>query len=191
MINMINLINAIYKELNHTIVDKETTTDPRTQKAGKRRGDPPSPYLFIMLMTVIMYDVEEGFAENEGDIVERSKLHKQVSGKRFYGDDTIIMASTAEAVEVILHRIEEESHKYALKLNQNKCIHIQMNAVHRIHFKPGHAVPIQTQADYLGGEIQNTGDHKPELQHGITATWATARRLYLYGGNLGQAPNGN
>ena len=39
-----------------------------------------------------------------------------------------------------------------------------MNATHRIHFRQGNAVPIQTQADYLGGKIKNTGDHKPELQ---------------------------
>ena len=108
-------------------MDKETTRDPRIQKAGIRQGCPLSPYLFIMLMTVIMYGVEEGLTENERDIVERSKLHKHVSGKLFYADDTIIMAKTAEAVEVILHRIEEESHRYALKPNQNKCIHIQMN----------------------------------------------------------------
>ena len=62
------------------------------------------------------------------------------------------MAKTAEAVEIILHRIEKEPHKYALKLNQSKCIHIHMNATHRIHFGQGDAVPIQTQADYLGGK---------------------------------------
>ena len=135
-----------------------------------------------MLMTAVMYDVEEGPQKMKKDIVERSKLHKQVCGKLFYADDTIIMAKTAEAVEVILHRIEEESHKHALKLNQNPCIHIQMNASHRIHFKQGNAVPIQTQADYLGGKIKNTGDHKPELQHRITATWATVRRLDLLWG---------
>ena len=178
---IINMINAIYKKPNYTIVDKETITDPRSQKAGIRQGCPLSPYLFIILMTVILYGVEEGFTENERDIVERSKLHKQVRGKLFYADDTIIMAKTAEAVEVILHRIEEESHKYALKLNQNKCIHIQMNATHRTHFKQGNAVPIQTQANYLGGKIKNTGDHKPELQHRITATWATVRRLDFMG----------
>ena len=122
---IINMINAIYKESNYTIVDKETTTDPRIQKAGIRQGCPLSPYLFVMLMTVIMYDVEEGLTDIEKDLVERSKLHKQASGKLFYADDTIIMAKTAEAVEVILHRIEEESHKHALKPNQNKCIHIQ------------------------------------------------------------------
>ena len=83
------------------------------------------------------------------------------------------MAKTAEADEIILH---------ALKLNQNKRIHIQMNAIHRIHFGQGNAAPIQTQADYLGGEIKNTGDHKPELQHRITTTWATVRRLDLLWG---------
>ena len=52
-----------------------------------------------------------------------------------------------------------------------------MNAIHRTRSRQGDAVPMQTRADYLGGEIKNTGDHKPELQHEITATWATVRRL--------------
>ena len=78
-----------------------------------------------------------------------------------------------------MHRIAAESHKYALKLNQGKCIHIQ---IHRIHFRQGNTVPIQNQADYLGGKIKNTGDHKPELQHRISATWKTVRRLDLLWG---------
>ena len=82
-----------------------------------------------------MYDVDKGLTEQKLEIVESNKLHRQVSGKLFHSDDTIIMAKTAEAVEIILHRVETESHKYALKLNQGKCIHIQMNAVHRIHFR--------------------------------------------------------
>ena len=51
-----------------------------------------------------------------------------------------------------------------------------------VHFKQGNAVPIQTQADYLGGKVKNTGDHKPELQHIISATWKTVRRLDLLWG---------
>ena len=97
-------------------MDKDTTTDPRIQRAGIRQGCPLSPYLLIMLMTVIMYDAEKGLTEQELEIVENSKLHKQVSCKLFYAGDTIIMAQTAEAAEIILHRTEVESHKYALKL---------------------------------------------------------------------------
>ena len=141
---LINMINEIYREPNYTIVDKDTTTDPRIQRAGIRQGCPLSPYLFVMLMTVIMYDVERGLTEQELDTVENSKLHKQVSGKLFYADDTIIMAQKAEAVEIVLHRIEAESHKCALKLNQGKCIHIQMNAIHIIHFIRCQFKPKQT-----------------------------------------------
>ena len=158
---IINMMNEIYREPNYTIVDKDTATDPRIQRAGIRQGCPLSPYLFITLMAVIMYDVEKGLIEQELEIVENNKLHTQVSGKLFYADNTIIMARTAEAVEIILHRIETESHRFALKLNQGKCIHIQMNAIHRLHFKQGDAVPIQTQADYLGRKIKTQGTTNP------------------------------
>ena len=133
-------------------------------------------------MTVIMRDVETSLTEQELETTHRDRLHKQVNGKLFYTDETITMAKTAEPVEIILHKIELESSKYSLKLTQNKCIHIQMNAIERIHFMEGNVVPIQTQADYLGGRIKNTGDHKPEIQHRITATWATLRKLDLLWG---------
>ena len=162
---IINMINEIYREPNYMIIDKDTTTEPRIQRAGIRQGCPLSPYLFVMLMTVIMYDVEKGLTEQESDIVENSKLHKQVSGKLSYADDTIIMAQKAEAI--ILHRIEDESHKYALKLNQGKCIHIQMNAIHRVRFEQGNSVPIQTQADYLGGKLKTRGIINPSYNTGF------------------------
>ena len=54
-----------------------------------------------------------------------------------------------------------------------------MNSTERIHSQEGGVVPIQTQAGYLGGRIEDTGDHKPELQHRIAATWATLRKLDL------------
>ena len=89
---IINMTNEIYREPNYTIVDKDTTTDPRIQRAGIRQGCPLSPYLFVMLMTVIMCDVEKGPTEQELGIVENSKLHKQLGGILFYADDTIIIA---------------------------------------------------------------------------------------------------
>ena len=178
---IINVIKAIYLAPNYIITEKDVTTTPRIQKTGIRQGCPLSPYLFIMLMTVIMHDVATSLTEQGLETAHRDRLHKQINGKLFYADDTIIVAKTAESVEIVMCKIELESNKYSLKLNQNKCIHIQMNAIERIHFMEGNVVPIQTQADYLGG-IKNTGDHKPEIQHRITATWATFRKLDLLWG---------
>ena len=176
------MIKAIYREPNYVIMDKDVTAATRIQKIGIRQGCPLSPYLFIMLMTVIMHDVETGLSEHEMGIIRRDRQHKQVNGKLFYADDPIIMAKTAEAVETVLHRIEAESHKCAFKLILTKCAHIQMSAIQRIHFKEGDAVPIQPHADYLGGKNNDHSDHKPELQHRISATWATLRKLDLLWG---------
>ena len=151
---IINMIKAIYLAPNYGITEKDVTTTPRIQKTGIRQGCPLSPYLFITLMTVIMHDVESPLTEQELETTNRDRLHKQVNGKLFYADDTITMAKTAESVEIILHKIELESSKYFLKLNQNKCIHTQMNAIERIHFMEGNVLPIQTQADYLGGRTK-------------------------------------
>ena len=151
---IINMIKAIYLAPNYGITEKDVTTTPRIQKTGIRQGCPLSPYLFIMLVTVIMHDVESSLTEQELETTNRDRLHKQVNGKLFYADDTITMAKTAESVEIILHKIELESSKYFLKLNQNKCIHTQMNAIERIHFMEGNVLPIQTQADYLGGRTK-------------------------------------
>ena len=152
------------------------------RKQRFRQGCPLSPYRFIVLVTVIMHDVESSLTTQELETTNRGRFHKQVNGELFYADGAIIMAKTAESVEIVLHKIELESSKYSLKLNQNKCMHMQMNAIERIHFMEGNVVPIQTQADGLGGGIKNTRDHKPELQHRITATWATLRKLDLLWG---------
>ena len=132
-----------------------------------------------MLMTVIMYDVEKGLTKPEQEVVERSKLHKQVSGKLFYADDTIIMAKELRR-QLRSYYIELRKITQVCAETQPKQAHpMLMNAIHRMHFGQGNAVPIQTQADYLGGKIKNTGDHKPEVQHTKTATWTTVRPLDL------------
>ena len=84
-----------------------------------------------------MHDVETSLTEQELETTHKDRLHKQVNGKLFYADDTITMAKTARSLEIILHKIELESSKYSLEIKQNKCIHIQMNAIERIHFMEG------------------------------------------------------
>ena len=177
---MTRMISAIYEAPNYVITDKGTTTRPRIQKSGIRQGCPLSPYLFIMLMTVIMHDVDSGMTEAEKENVEANRLHKEVSSRLFYADDTIIMSQTAEAAEIVLHRIQQESHKYALKLNETKCTHLQMNAIQRIRFDNGTSVPTKTQTEYLGGKIKNDSSYKMEIQSRIGSTWATLRKLDLF-----------
>ena len=77
--NIINMIRAIYLAPNCVIAEKDVTTTPRIQKTGIRQGCPLSPYLFIMLMTAVMHDVESSPTEQEFDTTSRGRLHEQAN----------------------------------------------------------------------------------------------------------------
>ena len=139
--NIINMIEAIYKEPKFTIKEGKTTTVPRRQLTGIRQGCPLSPYLFILLLTVITHDVKHDLNLEEQIIVNAGKLHNVDLTELYYADDTLIMASTAAAAETILHHIEHESGKYNMILNRTKCIHLRLNDLERITYMNGTEVP--------------------------------------------------
>ena len=61
----IGLIRAIYEKPNFAVKDRGRTSTRRRQRAGIRQGCPLSPYLFGILMAVIMEDVDGGLTEQE------------------------------------------------------------------------------------------------------------------------------
>ena len=71
----------------------------------------------------------------------------------FNADDTLIMASTAAAAEIILQHIELESNKYNMKLNYGKCIHLRMNDIERVTYLNGEEMSLEHYAIYLGGQL--------------------------------------
>ena len=124
------------------------------------KGCPLSPYLFILLLTVITHDVKSNMNLEEQIIVSAGKLHNVDLTELYYADDTLIMASTAAAAETILQHIELESGKYNMLLNHTKCIHLRLNDLERITFMNGTEVPMEQEAIYLGGKIFSNGSYK-------------------------------
>ena len=59
-----------------------------------------------MLTAAIMHGVGSEFTEQEAEIINKRKFHKQVSDKFCYADG---IAKTAEAVEIVPHKVEQES----------------------------------------------------------------------------------
>ena len=66
-----------------------------------------------------MKDIENNPTEEEEHILDQGKLCKATFNKLFYADDTLIMTTTTEAAELILHKIQREPSHYNLKLKQS------------------------------------------------------------------------
>ena len=177
---IVAMMKAIYDNPKFSIKDGNKTTENRKQHTGIRQGCPLSPYLFVILLTIMMKDITDDMTPEEKLTLDKGKLNHEVTKNLFYADDTIIMTSTAQATQLILHRIQNESRKYGMKLNHNKCEHIRLNAIHRIHFENGEEVPTTQNALYLGSRVHFNGDQKCEVKARIAAAWLTVMKLDLF-----------
>ena len=128
----------------------------------------------------MMKDITDDMTPEEKLTLDEGKLNHEVTKNLFYADDTIIMTSTAQATQLILHKIQNESKTCGMKLNHNKCGHIGLNAIHRIHFENGEEVPTTQNALYLGSRVHFNGDQKCEVKTRIAAAWLTVVKLDLF-----------
>ena len=76
------------------------------QGSGIRQGCPPSPYLFLIVMTVLFHDV------HNDPKLEKTYKDSRILGALFdeilYADDTIIYSHSSEALTKLLRKITEE-----------------------------------------------------------------------------------
>ena len=127
-----------------------------------------------------MKDITDDMTQAEKRTLVRGRLNHEIIKHLFYADDTIIMTSTAQASQLLLQKIQQESRTYGTKLNQSKCEHIGLNAIHRIQYEHGEEVPTTQAATYLGARVQCNGDHKAEVKAIINAAWITVMKLDLF-----------
>ena len=75
-------------------------------------------------MTVIMTDIENQMTEGEKNIMTASQPMGAGGHDICFYADTLILAGTAEAAELMLRKIQSESAEYNMKLNQRKCVRL-------------------------------------------------------------------
>ena len=96
----INAINSLYSKPSFRVKIDGTKSKWYDQKSGIRQGCPLSPYLFLIVMTVIFRDVHDGLD------IESGKLAGLSFTELLYADDTAQVTSDLESMDKLIAQIE-------------------------------------------------------------------------------------
>jgi hypothetical protein len=159
----VELIANIYQEPRFTVTAAGHTSKPETAHTGIRQGCPLSPYLFLVVHSAIMHDVETQLQQQMGTLPWVHSANHPLFDLA-YADDTVLMGQSPGVVNKALHLIQTTAEHYNLKLNRGKCEYIVMNGKGTLTFTDGTEVKQVKAAKYLGAIITDTARVQADLR---------------------------
>ncbi len=173
---MMHMIGAIYDNPLFRVRHKEQVTDYERQSTGIRQGCPLSPYLFILVMSVMFSDIHRA----RGRDINKGRINGITFTEILYADDTLLVSKNTTAARKMLAAIEEESKYYNMKLNHDKCLTIAMNGIRTPTFTDGTKLKTVDHAKYLGGQITVNVNPRTELNSRISDATVAVKSLELF-----------
>jgi hypothetical protein len=112
----VSVINSLYNQPQFRVRMDTSTSEWETQHTGIRQGCPLSPYLFVIVMSVLFSDVHSHYHVNTA----HQRIPGQVHDEVLYADDTILLTTTVAAMNRLLAAVEAEGAYMGLRLNTKK-----------------------------------------------------------------------
>ena len=155
---LLKVVGAIYTDRCFYVSDAGTESASRPQHFGICQGCPLSPFLFGMLMTVLIKDAKQ--------MLEQSgvKLSTEVAvNEILYADDTLLIDVDAQVVEQYMQCVAAAGNNYGLAFNWKKLEILPINCVCLIPTPAGNHVKQKESMTYLGSLLCASGSSGSEL----------------------------
>ena len=176
--HLVEMVGSIYAGRRFFIQDHAGTSSVLTQAAGIAQGCPLSPYLFIIVQSVLLHDVHRRvhLVDEPAYIVTREVL---------YADDTLLVSSSSGNLQQLLDAIVQEGLKYGLELNWEKTLQMQVSSGARAVRPNGASIQSVKEAVYLGGLLSSEGRATREVCRRIgegSQSFRTLSRVWSHSG---------
>ena len=171
-----DIIQNCYEEPTFFVKDAFGTSQIKRQSSGIRQGCPLSPYLFVIVMSCVDFEIRM----NSSRWVQNGRIPNLDFDMIYYADDTIIFSTDNRALNELLKLTELFSGKYGLRLSKDKCVAIQMNNDGVVHFENGEPLPKKFETTYLGNELNRDVNIKHEILNKMQEVRKTWYKLLPY-----------
>ena len=147
--------------------------------AGIRPGCPLSPYLFIIVLSVLLADVDESLRQN-GTPTNTWSVNRPTFDLE-YADDTLLISLTTTQLQSFLSALESQAEFYGMSLNQTKTEILIPEGMTNplVKFRNGALVPTTTQIKYLGAMMSWDNSFSTALKHRAALAEAAYKQLRL------------
>ena len=141
----VDVIAAIYTRRRFVVADSGCKPHARLQEAGISQGCPLSPFLFSILMTVIMHDATER--------LKTAGLHVSIGRELsdlLYADDTLLIGRNGSEVSKFLACVSTIGSEYGLQLHADKFQLLCVGNPGKVFTPDGVEVKPKESMQYLG-----------------------------------------
>ena len=156
----LEIIKDIYTDPTFHTVGLNGEKAYATPHTGIRQGCPVSPYLFIMVLSVILTDVDDRLISH-GVPTNTWSVGKPAYDLE-YADDTLLFGITVEVLGEYLKHLQVEASLYGLLLNLEKTELLEHPKYNQEPLTFADGTPVKTNhvVKYLGSQVSW---HKPTL----------------------------
>ena len=147
------MVRAIYSDRTFIVADSGVVSESRRQRNGISQGCPLSPFLFSIVMTVILHDARASLGGQS-----TQKLTELV-----YADDTLLIGSDDVSLQTIMMTIGQVGSEYGLSYNWKKLEALPVRTSAEIRKPDGSLVATKPSMLYLGSGLSADGRNGSEI----------------------------
>ena len=161
-IPFVELIQNIYSDREFMVRDAGVTSKFHPQAFGIVQGCPLSPFLFVIVMTLLVIDARQLLADLGRELSPDVGVHEIL-----YADDTLLIDTDGGTVQSFMECIEEIGGEYGLRFNLSKLEFIKLRCDEEVLNSQGQPVSCKDSMVYLGSLLSADGVMDPELSRRI------------------------
>ena len=146
---------------------------PRPQAFGISQGCPLSPFLFVMVMTVLIHDAKAKLQDSDC-FTATGRLCVQ---ELLYADDTLLVDTDVGVVQTYMDCINDAGAQYGLAFNWTKLEVLPVRCAALLHTPDGSYVRQKETMKYLGSTLSADGSVATEINARLGAARADFQKL--------------